>query len=76
MKKQHFRQKSGIVNQPQRFHKAYKDTDGEKTCRVYFKNGGCSMLIFKGIKRASAVARICALKRMYSDFQGSFIIAQ
>lgn len=69
-------QKSDIVNQPHKYHKAHRDKDNEKVCRVYYKSHDASMCLFKGIKRASAVARIAALKSMYNDFQGSFIITQ
>lgn len=69
--------KSGTAkNQPHRYHKAHRDRDNEKLGRVYYKSHDCSMCLFKGIKKADAVARINALKAMYNDWQGSFIITQ
>lgn len=48
----------------------------DKTLRkVIFKNrSGSSMVLFKDIDYVSATVRVKALKRLYSDWKGEFII--
>lgn len=73
MKKLHT---TGFVNQPQRFGKQHKNSQNEKLKKIYFKSHGCSMLLFDNITAINARGRINALKAMYNDWKGSFIITQ
>ena len=45
--------------------------------KIYFKNrSGSSMIIFKDLTPYNAAQRVKALKRIYTDWKGSFIITR
>lgn len=44
--------------------------------KIFFKNGSCSMLLFKDIDASNAKIRVDFLKRIYADWRGQFIITR
>lgn len=45
--------------------------------KIYFKNrSGSSMILFKDLTPYQAITRKKALKRIYSDWRGEFIISR
>lgn len=43
---------------------------------VYFKHDGCTMLLFTELSMVNALIRKSALKKMYSDWCGHFIVTK
>jgi hypothetical protein len=44
--------------------------------KIYFKYKGNSMCIFEGLTWSNAFLRVKALKRLYNDWRGEFIITK
>ena len=44
--------------------------------KIFFKNGSCSMLLFKNIDASNAQIRVNFLKRIYADWRGQFVITK
>lgn len=44
--------------------------------KIYFKKDGASMLLFKNLSHANAFVRCNTLKRIYSDWNGRFIVTR
>lgn len=59
------------VNKPEK-----KSKWGENRWKIYFKSHGASMLLFDKLTCTNAVIRAKALKRLYSDWKGTFIITK
>lgn len=54
-----------------------KETSKKDVRKVYFKNrSGSSMLMFKDLTPYDAAQRRKALKRIYTDWRGDFIITR
>lgn len=58
------------VNPPQ------KGKSGDKVWKIYFKKTDCSMLMFKKLTLVQAMVRKNALKEIYQDWCGNFIITK
>ena len=44
--------------------------------KIFFKNGSCSMLLFKNIDASNAQVRVNFLKKVYPDWRGQFVITR
>ena len=44
--------------------------------KIYFKKDGSSMLLFKNLSHSNAFVRCNTLKRIYSDWNGRFIVTR
>ena len=61
------------VNNPQKHHgKKWND----RTWKIYFKNQGCSMLMFDKLNGTNAILRCKTLKKLYSGWKGQFIVTK
>lgn len=58
---------------PPRKQKRWGNNSGWK---IYFKKDGASMLLFKNLSHAHAFVRCNTLKRIYSDWNGRFIVTR
>lgn len=58
-------------------NQVHRVSENKDLRKVIFKNrSGSSMVIFKDIDYVNATVRVEALKRLYSDWRGQFIIVR
>ena len=58
-------------------NQVHRVSENKDLRKVIFKNrSGSSMVMFKDIDYVNATVRVKALKRLYSDWRGQFIIVR
>lgn len=69
-----------IYNQVYKYkkQKPFKKTKLNKDgfWKIYFKHDGCSMLLFEKLDIVNAKVRVNALKNIYNNWKGQFIITR
>lgn len=60
------------VNNPEKKKSKWDDN----RWKIYFKFNGASMLMFDHLTGVNAIIRTKALKRLYNDWKGHFIITK
>lgn len=62
------------TKQKKEMEKAKKANPKRFRYKLYFKHDGCTMLLFKNLTYIQSRNRKNALLKMYTEWQGSFII--
>jgi hypothetical protein len=58
-------------------NQAHRPSENKDLRKIIFKNrSGSSMVLFKDVDYVNASVRVNALKRLYSDWRGEFIIVR
>ena len=57
-------------------NQVHRPSENKALRKIYFKNNGASILMFKDIDYVNACIRVKALKRLYSDWRGQFVITR
>ena len=65
------------MNKNQTKNQVHRVSENKELRKIIFKNrSGASMVLFKDIDYVNATVRVSALKRLYSDWRGQFVITR
>jgi len=71
-------EKATCLNYP-KFRKSSKgkpDVALKENAAIFIKHDGCTMQLFHGLSETNAALRVGALRKLYNDWDGHFIIAK
>ena len=71
--------KSKVIAPKKNFNKSSKGKPTvakEENMGVFFKHDCCTMQLFHGLSATNAALRVNALKKMYNDWDGHFLIVK
>ena len=71
-------EKATSLNCP-KFRKSSKgkpETALKENAAIFIKHDGCTMQLFHGLSETNAAVRVGALRKLYNDWDGHFIIAK